>query len=177
MTEEENTNQPLDLDKEYGANNTGKPPGFLMVLIVLTTINVVYNIYTALKELFVAAESTASVEAQVYSSIEESGADISELPAWIMEGLVDFIEKFSNNAIMIRVTDIVYYLLLGVAAFLMFRLKLAGFYVYVIVNVIGVLLTPVLFGFNFVGIAVAIVYAIVATVFIALYSANRKHLN
>ena len=177
MTDTENTNQPLDLDKEYGGNTTGKPPGFLMVLIVLTTINVVYNIYSALKDLFVSAESTASLEAELYSSIEQSGTDMSEMPAWIMEGLVDFIEKFSSNAVMIRVTDIIYYLLLGVAAFLMFRLKLTGFYLYVIVNVLGVLVTPVLFGFNFVGIAVAIVFAIVAAIFIALYSANRKHLN
>lgn len=177
MTEIENTNQPLDLDKEYGGNTTGKPPGFLMVLIVLTTVNVVYNIYRALTELFVAAETTANFEAEVYSSIEETGMDASELPAWFMNGVVDFIEKFAENAVMIRVTDIVYYLLLGVAAFLMFRLKLVGFYLYVVVNVIGVLVTPVLYGFNFVGIGLAIVFAIVAAVFIALYSANRKHLS
>lgn len=177
MSTNESPNQPLDLDREYATENQGQVPGFLMVLLVLTTINVIYGVYRALKELFVAAPSTANFEAEFYQSIDESGVDASELPAWIMEGIVDFIEKYSANAVAIRIVDLVYYILLGAAVFLMFKLNRMGYYLYVIVNVIGVLVTPVLYGFNFVGISAAIVFAIIATIFIALYSANRKHLN
>lgn len=171
-----NPNQELDLDKEYGQND-GKVPGFLLTLIVLTSINVVYHIYSTLKELFVSAESTANIEAEFYSSLSDSGVDTNDIPAWVMEGFMDFIEKYSANAVMIRVTDLIYYILLGVSAYLMFRLKLAGFYLYVAVNVLGVLVAPVLYGFNFMGIAAAIVFAVVSAIFIALYSANRKHLS
>lgn len=173
---ETNSNQELDLDKEYG-HNDGKVPGFLLTLLVLTSINVVYNIYKTLRELFVSAESTASIEAEFYSSISESGVDTNELPAWVMEGFMDFIEKYASNAVMIRITDLVYYILLGVSVFLMFRLKLVGFYLYVVVNILGVLIAPVLYGFNFMGIGAAILFAIVSAIFIALYSANRKHLS
>lgn len=128
MTTHESDNQPLNLDKVYATENNGKVPGFLMVLLVLTTINVVYGIYRALKELFVSAPSTASFEAEMYQTIDESGVDASELPAWIMEGFIDFIEKYSANAVTIRVTDLVYYLVLGAAVFLMFKLNKMGYY-------------------------------------------------
>jgi len=176
MTTNDPTNQELDLDKEYG-NNNGGVPTFLMVLIVLTSINVVFNLYQAIKDLFVSAESTANIEAEFYSAIDQSGVEMQEMPEWIMEGMMEFIEKLTANAVLIRVTDLVYYALLGVAAFLMYRLKMVGFYLYVVVNILGVLVTPALYGFNFIGIGMAVLYAIVAVVFIAMYSANRKHLS
>ena len=171
-----NPDQPLDLDREYGSNS-GKVPSFLLALLVLTSINVVYNLYSALKELFVSAESAGSIEAEIYQSMDESGVDMSELPTWVMGGMMEFLEHYSANAVAIRMVDIVYYLLLGVAAVLMFRLKMAGFYLYLVVNILGVVVVPFLFGFNFISYSLAIVYAIVATIFIALYSANRKYLS
>ncbi len=173
---ENNPNAPLDLDREYGSN-TGKVPGFLLTLLVLTSINVVYNVYKSLKELFVSAESTASIEAEFYQSIDDSGVEMSDMPTWLMEGVMEFLEKFASNAVLIRVIDLIYYLLLGVAAFLMFKLRLVGFYLYVVVNIIGVLVVPFLYGFNFIAFSVMIAFAIAATIFIALYSANRKHLS
>lgn len=176
MTTNDPGNQELDLDREYG-NANGGVPTFLMVLIVLTSINVVFNLYQAIKDLFVSAESTASIEAEFYSAIDQSGMEMQDMPEWLMQGMMEFIEKLSANAVTIRVVDVIYYALLGVAAFLMYRLKMTGFYLYLVVNILGVLVTPVLYGFNFIGIGMAVLYAIVAVVFIAMYSANRKHLH
>jgi len=176
MTTNDPTNQELDLDREYG-NNNGGVPTFLMVLIVLTSINVIFNLYQAIKDLSVSAESTATIEAELYSAIDESGMKMQDMPEWLMQGMMEFIERLSANAVMIRVVDVIYYTLLGVAAFLIYRLKMTGFYLYLVVNILGVLVTPVLYGFNFIGIGMAVLYAIVAVVFIAMYSANRKHLH
>lgn len=171
-----NAVQTPDLDNEYRGND-GRIPSFLLTLLVLTSLNIVYNLFRALKELFVSAESSASIQAEVYQSIDESGVEMSEMPVWLTEGLMEFLDKYSANAVLIRVSDIVYYLLLAVAVILMFRLKLAGYYLYVVVNILGVVIIPFLFGFNFISISAMVMYAIIAVIFIALYSANRKHLS
>lgn len=176
MNNENPANQEIDLDKEYGGGNSQGVPSFLMVLLVLTTINVVWNIYQTLKDLFVGAESAANIEAEFYSSMEQSGVDMSDVPDWVTTGLMEFMERFSSMAVTIRIVDLIYYLALGVAVVLMYRLRKSGFSLYVAVNILGVIATPVLYGFNFIGITLAILYAIAATIFIALYSANRKHL-
>lgn len=175
--DENNPNQPLDLNKEYGANTTGKVPGFLLTLLVLTTINIVYNLYRALRELFFSAESAASIEAQFYQSIDDSGVEMSKIPEWFMDGFIQFLENYSSNAVIIRIVDIVYYVLLAVAVYLMFKLRLTGFYLYVVVNILGVLIVPFLYGFNFIGMSAMIMYAVIAAIFIALYSVNRKYLH
>lgn len=175
MTDDKPTYPELDLDKEYGGNS-GQPPVFLKVLIVLTSINVIYSLYQSLKDLFVGAESAASIEASVYQSMSDSGVDMSTVPDWVTSGLMEFVEKYSQNAVTLRITDIFYYVLLGTAAGLMYKLSLKGYYLYVIVNILGVLAVPFLFGFNFVSYTLMFMYSFVAVVFIALYSANKKHL-
>lgn len=175
MTDEKPTYPELDLDKEY-ASNSGQAPTFLKVLIALTSVNVVFSLYQSFKDLFVGAESAASIEAKVYQSISDSGMDMNDVPNWVMTGLMEFVERYANNAVTLRITDIAYYVLLGVAAGLMYKLSMKGYYLYVVVNILGVLIVPFLFGFNFVSYTLMFFYAIVAVVFIALYSANRKHL-
>lgn len=174
METQDHNPQPLDLDKEYG-NNTQQVPSFLMVLLVLTAINVVYNLYKTIRELFISAPTTANIEASFYQSLEDSGVEMSEMPEWIMTGFMQFMEKYVANAVTIRAVDLGYYLMLGVAAFMMYRLRLTGFYLYIAVNVLGVIIVPVLYGFNFIALSMAIMYAIAAVLFIALYGANRKH--
>lgn len=169
--------EQLNESQMYQSSDNKKVPDFLLVLVILTGINVLYNIYKTLKELFVGAQSAGEVEEIFYEQLSSSGQDLSELPAWVMEGIMEFMTKYAENAVIIRVVDLVYYLALGVAAFLMFKLRLLGYYIYVAVNVIGLLLTPVLYGFNFIGISMLVMFAIAAGVFIALYSANKKHLS
>lgn len=173
----ENTSQAPDLDNEYRTTESKMPPTFLMVLLALTGLNVVYNLFSGLKDALFGGEKTVNMEAEFYQAIDESGVDLSQMPQWVMTGLMDFVATFSANMALINTVNIVYYLLLGAAAFLMFKLRMVGFYLYVVVNVLGVLVTPVLYGFNFVGLAMAIVFAIIAVIFIALYAANRKHLS
>lgn len=176
MADDRPTYPELDLDKEYGSNY-GQAPGFLKVLIALTSINVVFSLYQALKDLFIGAESAASIEAQVYQSMSDSGVDTSTMPDWVMEGLMEFVDKYAHNAVALRLTDLVYYVLLGVAAGLMYKLSQQGYFLYVIVNILGVLVVPFLYGFNFVSYTLMFFYAFVAVVFIALYSANKKHMH
>lgn len=167
--------EQLNESQMYQESNNKKVPDFLLVLVILTGINVVYNVYKSLKELFVGAQSASEIESVFYEQISSSGQDLSELPTWVMEGVMAFMTKYAANAIMIRVVDLVYYLALGFAAYLMFKLRMLGYYIYVAVNVIGLLLTPVLYGFNFIGISMLVMFTIVSVVFIALYSANKKH--
>lgn len=169
--------EQLNESQMYQSSDNKKVPDFLLVLVILTGINVLYNIYKTLKELFVGAQSAGEVEEIFYEQLSSSGQDLSQLPPWVMEGVMAFMTKYAANAVMIRVVDLVYYLALGFAAYLMFKLRLLGYYIYVAVNVIGLLLTPVLYGFNFIGISMFVIFAIAAGVFIALYSANKKHLS
>ncbi|TVR36640.1 MAG: hypothetical protein EA392_14750 [Cryomorphaceae bacterium] len=173
----EHPSQAPDLDNEYRTSESKMPPTFLLVLLALTGLNVVYNLFSNLKDTLFGGEKSVNMEAEVYQAIDESGVDLSDMPQWVMTGLMDFITTLSANMALIRTVDIVYYIFLGAAAFLMFKLRMVGFYLYVVVNVLGVLVTPVLYGFNFIGIAMAIMYAIIAIIFIALYAANRKHLS
>lgn len=175
MSDDKPTYPELDLDKEYGGNS-GTPPTFLKVLIALTSVNVVFSLYQSLKDLFVGAESAASIEAQVYQSMSDSGVDMSTMPDWVMTGLMEFVEGYAQNAAAARFVDIVYYVLLGVAAGLMYKLNLKGYYLYVTTNIAGVLSVPFLFGFNYVSYTLMFGYAFVAVIFIALYTANKKHL-
>jgi len=168
--------EELDPNQMYKTDNK-KVPDFLLVLVILTGINVAYNIYKSLKELFVGAQSSAEIESVFYEQLSSSGQDLSKLPSWVMEGVMEFMTKYAENAVLIRVVDIVYYLALGFAAYLMFKLRMLGYYIYVAVNVIGLLLTPVLYGFNFIGISLLVMFTIASGLFIALYSANKKHLS
>jgi hypothetical protein len=168
--------EELDPNQMY-ATNTKKIPDFLLVLLILTGLNVGYNIFKSLKELFVGAQSATEIESVFYEQLSSSGQDLSAIPEWIMTGIMEFMTKYAENAIMIRVVDLIYYLALGLAAFMMYQLRLMGYYIYVAVNIIGLLVTPVLYGFNFIGISMLIMFTIAAGLFIALYSANRKHLN
>jgi len=165
----------LNESQMYQENDNKKVPDFLLVLVILTGINVVYNVYKSLKELFVGAQSAGEVESIFYEQLSSSGQDLSQLPSWVMEGVMAFMTKYAANAVMIRVVDLVYYIALGFAAYLMFKLRMLGYYIYVAVNVIGLLVTPVLYGFNFIGISMLIMFAIASAIFIALYSANKKH--
>ncbi len=170
------TESTPNLDKEYG-NNSGKLPGFLLTLLILTSINITYNLYRALKELFVSAESTASIEATVYQSLDDSGVELNEMPDWLTSGLFEFLEKYAQNAVNIRIADIAYYILLAASVVMMAQLRLMGYYLYVAVNVLGIVIVPFLYGMNFISVSAMIMYAILAVIFIALYSANRKHLH
>lgn len=62
-------------------------------------------------------------------------------------------------------------------AYLMFKLKQVGYYVYILAKVIGVLIPLILFGVNILTIVLYGFVAVIGVLFIILYGINRKYMS
>lgn len=153
-----------------------KIPTFLIILLILTSLNILYNLINGFGSIG-AQDEMEQIEAEVYKSLEESGTDLSELPPQILNAFQDFFPRFVDNLEIYGWYQIIFYLLMIIPVVLMFKLNKSGFYLYSFLQVIGAIEFLFFFGMNWVTISVSIAMAIVAAIWILLYWLNVKHMN
>ncbi len=155
-------------------------PTFLTVLCILTFIVSGYHLITGIIGLFGDQSFDPVQMAEINEQMSEAmdGADASTRA---------FIENFMNsiaatmrsavaNATAIAWFGILASLLSIGGAYLMFKLRRVGYYVYIAAKVVGILGVLLFLGLNMLTLTATIFLAIVATLFIFLYGTQRKYM-
>lgn len=150
-------------------------PAFLTVLIVLTWIAVGLAVIGSLNTLMNSGSSSDQIE----EGMAAFDAFPNNDPAW--SGFIDDTREFLvyslDNMMSIQLWTLVFYLIEGFAALLMFNLKKNGFWLYLACQ-IGFL--GITFAFypsgNIMTTLSIVTNLIVSLIFIFLYGLNLKHL-
>ena len=164
------------IDQGEITNGKKKLPSFLVVLLVITSLNIAYGIFNTASSLLM-NEDLEIIQEQVYESLEESGTDLNELPAAIVNAFEDFFPRFIDNYYVYSWYQVIFYLLMIIPVVLMFQLKKLGYRLYVLLQVIGAFDFLFFFGTNWVTILIATLFGIAAAVWILLYWLNVKHMS
>ena len=147
-----------------------------MVLLIMTSLNVGYNLATGLFGL-AKSDSTENLEEEFYTAIEDSGTDLSTIPAEILDSLGAFISNVSENSSSYELFSIIFYLLVGASVYLMYKRQKKGLNLYIVVQLIGAFSFLFFFGSNMISIIITLTLLIWALIWIMLYYLNRKALN
>lgn len=155
--------------------NKSKIPNFLMFLLVLTSVNVVFVLFGQV--LSIGDAPPTDLAEVVEDALYNADVNLDDIPNWIMNDLWDFLANVSANYGLINAIDMAYYLILVPAVIMMFKLRLTGYYIYVVTQVVGVAYIPLAYGFNAISWMMVGMYAFTALLFIVLYTLNKKHLS
>lgn len=151
------------------------PPrsSFLTILCILTFLGSAYGIISGA----IAYSNADSVTELTKNEIKKSQEEVakSEAPAFAKKLMADTGAladpgKLKMNGILTILSNLITF----VGAFLMFRLKPAGFWVYVVGTILGVVAPLFVFGNTMLTGLMIIMPAIVGIAFIALYAFNLK---
>jgi len=158
-------------------NTTTERPTFLTVLCVLTFIGSgfallsgIYNYAMAPMAAEMTEEALQKAEDQLaYQEMNEGTANLLEQT---FSASLEMVEHASTLALI----SVLGALLSLTGAFLMFKLKRNGYYVYTVAQLMLIIAPISLVGFNFVTGASALITGFFALLFIVLYGVNLKHL-
>lgn len=164
------------IDQPKHQETTSKLPAFLIVLLVLTSINILYNLANGLMGLG-KSDEIVELETAIYQGFEESGTDLEDMPAGIRIAMEEFIPDLVDNYLRMSYFELAYYLLLIIPVVLMFRKKKLGLWLYMVLQVIGSFEFLYFFRPNAISIAITVFLIIFAAVFILLYRMNRHALH
>ncbi len=150
---------------------------FLTVLCILSFIGsgggFLYSVYQ-----YATFESTYPAQMEkltlAMEQFEEAGIDSGFLYSSAENGMVA-LEKMSQNLELISGSQCLVMLLSLFGAFLMFKMKKNGFYLYTLVNYFGLLLPLVLIDFD-AALTNVIISGVVTTIFVIMYGLNLKQM-
>jgi hypothetical protein len=163
------SNQNTDL-----FNEQPKPlSGTLNVLTILTFIGcglaylgLLYNLYTS--------GNYESQRAKIEEQMDKMGSN--NVATKMMEGSLEMMEKTYQYRYVLFISGLVFTTFCLVGALKMRKQQKSGFPIYVIGEIAPVVLTGILIGFSLIGGITTIISAVIALVFVILYSNQRKNL-
>jgi len=154
-----------------------KRPTFLTVLCILTFVYSggmgIFNIYQYLTFEKNYPAKVAQIE-EALEKLEDAGMDSGFFYEMSVNGLI-VLEKTAENLTAISLTNILFAILSVLGAFLMFKMKKNGFYLYTVANLFWMLAPLALIGPE-IGMTSIISGIALAVLFIILYGINLKHL-
>ena len=156
-------------------------PTFLTVLCVLTWVLSGYTILTVPFDYFLSTEIDAS---SLQTGINETMAGMAEADPNIAEMLEGFMmsigETVSNtidNAGWIATMELLVALISAFGAYLMFKLRKLGFWVYLIAKVLGLIAVLAFLGVNMFTMIFVSFAGFIGLIFIIFYGVNLKHMS
>lgn len=158
-------------------NTTTERPTFLTVLCVLTFIGSGFALLSGIYN-YAMAPMAAEMTEEALQKAEDQLAyqEMNEGTATMLEETFSASLEMVEHASTLALISILGALLSLTGAFLMFRLKRNGYYLYTLAQLLLILAPMALVGFNFVTGASAIITGVFALLFIVLYGVNLKHL-
>lgn len=158
-------------------NSTTERPTFLTVLCVLTFIGSGFALLSGIYN-YAMAPMAAEMTEEALQKAEDQLAyqEMNEGTATMLEETFSASLEMVEHASTLALISILGALLSLTGAFLMFRLKRNGYYLYTLAQLLLILAPMALVGFNFVTGASAIITGVFALLFIVLYGVNLKHL-
>lgn len=154
-----------------------KRPTFLTVLCILTFIfsggSGLYSVYEYLTFDKNYPAQVAQIE-KALETLEDAGMDSGFIYDSTQNGLI-VLEKKAENIGLISMATIFFALLSVLGAYLMFKLKKNGFYLYSGANLFWMLVPIALIGFE-IGMMTLAMGVGITILFIILYGVNLKHM-
>ncbi|HKK39187.1 MAG TPA: hypothetical protein VJ949_07205 [Cryomorphaceae bacterium] len=156
-------------------------PTLLTVLCVLTWVVSGYTILTVPFNYFFSSEVTASTFQETINDAMAEMAEDSPEAAEMMEGFMMAASSTVSNAIdnagWIALTDLLVALLSAFGAYLMFKLRKSGFWIYVVAKVLGLISVFAFLGVNLLTAAGVSFAGFIGLILIILYGVNLKHMS
>lgn len=167
------------IDHYEGPNQSR--PAFLTVLCVLTWIVSAWVLMTVpFNHLSSSEESASTIESALndaMSQIAEDSPETAEMLEGVMLATTDTVSSAMDNAGLIATTDLLVALLSAFGAFLMFKLRKTGFWVYVLAKVLGLIAVLAFLGVNVLTIIFVSFAGFIGLIMAILYAVNRKHMS
>jgi len=156
-------------------------PTFLTVLCVFTWVFSGYTILTVPFEYFLASEvdvsSTRNDLNDMMAEIAEDDPKIAEMLEGFIRGASQMISNGIENAGWIATMGVLVAILSAFGAFLMFKLRKLGFWVYVIAKILGLISILAFLGVNIFTLAYLSFAGFIGLILIILYGVNLKHMS
>ncbi|MFT6353173.1 MAG: hypothetical protein ACI83L_001900 [Cryomorphaceae bacterium] len=125
-------------------------------------------------------ESASTIQSALndaMSQIAEDSPETAEMLEGVMLATTDTVSSAMDNAGLIATTDLLVALLSAFGAFLMFKLRKTGFWVYVLAKVLGLIAVLAFLGVNVLTIIVVSFAGFIGLIMAILYAVNRKHMS
>lgn len=160
-----------------------KTPGRPMLLTVLCIITYVvsgYFLFTAIVSLFTNKtfdpEQWHNLSEQMVEALSGVDSTSQDMAARIMDAMSDMIRKGVEKSTTLGLVAIATSGLSIYSAYLMFKLKRMGYYLYIFAKALGVFIPLIIFGTNIVTVPIYGVIFAVGLPFIILYGINLKYM-
>jgi hypothetical protein len=158
-----------------------KRPAFLTILCVLTWIVSAWVIMSVPFNYYFSSHETASTFQSsindAMSQMAETDPESAEMVEGFMMDLSDMLSNGIKNAAWIAITDLLVAILSAFGAFLMFKLRKPGFWIYVLAKVGGIASVLAFLGVNIVTMGAASLAGFVGLIMVIMYGINRKYMS
>lgn len=167
----ENSNQANDL---FDQQRPRELPGMLNVLTILTFIGCGLSFLTVCWNFISSSDPDKQIE-KINEAREKMGD--SGFGAKMMENSIDIIQKSYDNRYLLIITGLIFTTLCLIGAIRMRKLRKSGYYFYLIGELAPIVLAAGLFGSNIFSAIALLFSALIAVVFVVLYSTQLKYLH
>lgn len=166
----ENSNQTNDV---LNPQQPKALPGMLNVLTILTFIGCGISYLSSLYSFFTDNDPDKQI-AKLNEAREKMGD--SGFGAKMIDSSIDLVQKSYDNRYLLLIAGLVFTTLCLIGAMQMRKLKKTGYYYYLIGELAPFVLMAGLFGSSFFGAIALLFSALIAIVFVILYSTQLKYL-
>ncbi|HKL02729.1 MAG TPA: hypothetical protein VJ911_03605 [Cryomorphaceae bacterium] len=174
------TDQAIDSSQEFKVEKN-KRPTFLTVLCILTFVVSGYNFFESAFGLFVTDSFDQSQWTEISEQMSEAMNDVDSESREVIERMMnaasETIVAGMENAMVLGLVEMLAAALSVIGALLMFKLKMGGYYTYILAKLVGVIVPLAILGVNLLTGIIFGFAAFVSIVFIILYGLNAKHLS
>jgi len=150
-----------------------KLPGMLNTLTILTFIGCAIGYIGAIWG-FIQSSNIDKQRSEMQEMQDRMGDN--DMASKMMEGSLEMLEKNYDNRYILLISGLLFTTLCLIGAMQMRKLKKSGFPLYAIGELAPIVISAVLIGFSLVGGISVLIGAVVAIIFVILYSTQRKYL-
>lgn len=166
------------MENSYQANEVFQQrpkelPGMLNVLTILTFIGSALSYISSGYSYFTNNDPDKQIEK--LNEAKEKMSD-SGFGAKMIESSIDMVQKSYDNRYLLLISGLVFTTFCLIGAMQMRKLKKTGYYYYLIGELAPIVLMAGLFGSSFMGTFALLFAALIAVIFVILYSTQLKYL-
>lgn len=152
-----------------------KRPVFLTVLCILSYIGLGWGMFSSLINL-IASQFLSSFSPFFHKLVEYTKRPSRFPGGGKVEEMFDFIQNIIDNAFTMNLAALFLSLLALFGVLMMWRLKMAGFYLYLGAKIFIVSIPIMFLGMNGIVVFLTAINGFIAGIFIILYALNIRHL-
>jgi hypothetical protein len=165
----ENSNQANDL---FNQQRPKELPGMLNILTILTFIGCGISYLGACWGFISSADPDKQIE-KIHEAQEKMGNGFGSR---MMESSIDIIQKSYDNRYLLIISGLLFTTLCLIGAIRMRKLQKSGYYFYLVGELAPLVLSAGLFGSSFFSAIALLISALIALIFVILYSTQLKYL-